>query len=196
VDRVEFYVDYDKFGTDTTGEGTDGKSYSVNWDSTLVGDGWHDFYVVAYDVSGHKTQTEIRRAYVDNSLPVPPTVLSSAPTPGKTGVSRKGNAKVNFSEMMDLGTLNKYGVGIVREGTTTRLSAKITSSADRKSVILNPYGTTTKVLAARAWYRVLLSKDAVNGLRDADEGELLQSGGAYQTTPDGKHVYFRFQTAR
>jgi hypothetical protein len=98
--------------------------------------------------------------------------------------------------MMDLGTLNKYGVGIVREGTTTRLSAAVVATTDRKSVTLNPYGTTTKVLAARAWYRVLLSVDDVSGLRDADEGKILQGGAAYQLTPDGKHVYFRFQTAR
>ncbi len=163
---------------------------------TLVEDGWHTFYVAAYDVSGHRTQTEVRWAYVYNSVAVAPTVLSSNPLPNKKGVSRKGNVKVNFSEMMDLGTLNKYGVGIVREGTTTRLSATVVASADRKSVTLKPYGNTTKVLTGRAWYRVLLSVDGVSGLSDATEGDVVQGGGADRLTPDGRHVYFRCAAAR
>ena len=192
VDRVEFYVDYDLVGTDTTGEGADGDGYSVEWDASVASSGWHYFDVVAYDVSGHRTETGVR-AYVDNRVAVPPTVLSSAPTPGKT-VARKSSVKVNFSEMMDLGTLNRYGVKLVREGTTTPISATVSSSADRKSVMLNPYGNTKKLLSARASYRVLLSTDDVGGLRDADDGELLQGGGPYAPSADGKTVSFGFKT--
>ena len=191
VERVAFYVDYEKFGTDTT---ADGNGYSVAWDSTLVESGWHSFYVVAYDVSGHEAKTEVRRAYVDNSVTVPTTVLSSNPPPNKVGVSRKFNVKVNFSETMDLGTLNRYGVKLVREGTTTLISATVVSSADRKSVTLNPYANTTKILSVRASYRLLLSRDAVVGLRDVDDGELLRGGSLYAMSADGKTASFVFKT--
>ena len=194
VDRVEFYVDYDLVGTHTTGEGADGDGYSVEWDASVASSGWHYFDVVAYDVSGHRTETGVR-AYVDNRVAVPPTVLSSAPAPGKT-VARKSSVKVNFSEMMDLGTLNRYGVKLVREGTTTSISATVTYSGDFESVTLNPYGNTKKLLSARASYRVLLSTDDVDGLRDADDGELLQGGGLYAASADGKTVSFVFKTGR
>lgn len=194
VERVEFYVDFELLGTDTTPEGVNGNGYSMNWDSTLARTGFHYFSVVAYDVSGHRVETDFTRAYVDNNPTVPPKVSSSTPAPGKTNVSRKGSVKVNFSETMNVGTLNKYGVKIVREGTTTPLSATIAASADRKSVTLNPYGNTSKLLLKKATYQVILATDEIDGLRDANEGELLQSGGLYQATPDGEQVFFRFTT--
>ena len=194
VERVEFYVDFELASTDTTPEGPNGDGYSMIWDSTLASTDWHHFSVVAYDVSGHRVETKFTRAYVDNTPVVPPKVLSSTPTPGKTNVARKGSVKVNFSEMMDLGTLNRYGVKLVREGTTTPISATVTPYADRKRVTLNPYGNTAKLLAKKATYRVTLATDEIDGLRDANEEVLLQSGGLYQATPDGEQVFFRFTT--
>ncbi len=122
-----------------------------------------------------------------------PTVLGSAPAPNKVGVRRKENVRVVFSEAMQRTTLNKYNITLYRNGSNTPLSATVAPSADNKSATLNPYGGTRKVLAARAWYEVVLWKDSASGLRDAN-GNLLQGAGLYDTSADGEYVSFWFKT--
>ncbi len=123
-----------------------------------------------------------------------PTVLGSAPAPNKVGVGRKANVRVVFSEALQRTTLNKYNITLYRNGSNTPLSATVAPSADNKSATLNPYGGTRKVLAARAWYEVVLWKDSASGLKDAN-GNLLQGAGLYETNADGEYVSFWFKTA-
>ncbi len=123
-----------------------------------------------------------------------PTVLSSAPAPEKTGVGRKSNVRVTFNEAMQRTTLNKFNVTLYRNGSSTPVSATVAPSSDNKSATLNPYGTTSKVLAARAWYEVVLWRESTGGVRDAN-GNLLQGAGPYPASADGRYVSFWFKTA-
>jgi hypothetical protein len=196
VSRVEFYVGGQKVGTDTTAGGTNGRSYSVTWNSGLDADGIFGVQARAYDAAGNEGTSGMRTVNVLNAVAaVPPTVLSSVPAPDKEGVSRKSNVKVTFAEVMQRATLNKYNVTLYRQGTSTPVSATVAPSADNRSATLNPYGTTRKMLAARAWYEVVLWREASGGPRAADDGALLGGSGLYKTSADGRYVSFWFKTA-
>lgn len=121
-----------------------------------------------------------------------PTIVSSTPTPEKTGVLRKTNVTTSFSKEMNKTTLNKYNVTLYKSGNSTQLGATVTPSSDGMSVKLNPYGSTTKLLAARTWYQAVIWKDA-EGVKDI-EGNVLKGSGNYQESSGGSYVYWWFKT--
>src|ERR1019366_2257824 len=74
VVKVEFYRDANiLLGTVTT------PPYSVNFDTTSVGDGSHCFYAKAYDQAGNVSTTSSNCVTVDNHAP---TIILTSPTAG------------------------------------------------------------------------------------------------------------------
>ncbi|WPB73765.1 Ig-like domain-containing protein [Archangium violaceum] len=74
VARVEFYRDSDTLlGTDTSAP------YAMSWDSTSVADGYHSFFVRAYDITGNVGASGWSVVTIDNTLP---SVTLTAPTQG------------------------------------------------------------------------------------------------------------------
>lgn len=61
VDRVEFYVDGNMVGNDTT------SPYSINWDTTSVNNGAYTLQAKAFDAAGNVGNSEIINVTVDNN---------------------------------------------------------------------------------------------------------------------------------
>ena len=76
---------------------------------------------------------------------VPPTVSSTSPNGGATGVRTGSNVTATFSEAMDEASVEAPGVvTLVKAGTTTPVPAQVTLSADGKTVTLNPSASLRK----------------------------------------------------
>lgn len=112
--------------------------------------------------------------------------------PEKTGVSRKANVKASFSREMNVDTLTKYNVTLYKDGATYPISAKVTPSASGSSVTLNPYGSTTNLLARSTWYQAVIWKDS-DGVKDK-AGNPLEGGGSYRENSGDTYVYWWFKT--
>ncbi len=102
-------------------------------------------------------------AFERNDL-TPPKVTTTAPSAGMTGVRRNTNLSATFSEKMDRTTLTSstfklYKVN--RDGTLTQVTnVRVGSTTDGLKAILNPFGTSTAVLAANASYRAVVTTGA------------------------------------
>jgi hypothetical protein len=73
VERVEFFVDGLRVGTDTSAP------YEVRWDSTAVADGAHSLSAKAYDTGGLAGTSTVLVLNTDNTLPA---VALTSPAPG------------------------------------------------------------------------------------------------------------------
>jgi alpha-N-arabinofuranosidase len=92
-----------------------------------------------------------------------PTVQEVVPAEGARGVSPSTNVVATFSEEMDPATLTKATFKLYRRtvnGYTQITNVTVTPSSDRRKVTLNPYGTSTKLLAKNTRYKAVLSREA------------------------------------
>lgn len=71
VSRVEFYVDNNKIGEDTS------SPYEISWNTSNVSDGSHVLKAKAYDIAGNSRESEVINVIVDNTLP---SVSITSPT--------------------------------------------------------------------------------------------------------------------
>ncbi len=78
-----------------------------------------------------------------------PRVTTTSPTYGKTGVARGTNVTATFSEAMNATTVNGTTFTLVKDGTTTKISATVTYDATTKKATLNPSAS----LAANTVYK-------------------------------------------
>lgn len=94
----------------------------------------------------------------------PPKVTATVPTAGKTGVKRNANLKVTFSEQMNRATLTKSTFKLFKvnpNGTTTQVTnVTVSPAADGPKAVLNPFGTTSTLLAANTRYRAVVTTGA------------------------------------
>ena len=87
-----------------------------------------------------------------------PTV--SAATPTGTGIGRGTNVVATFSEKMDPASITKSTFQLFRvtsTGTTQVTNVTVTPSSDGLKATLNPFGTSTSLLAANTKYRAIVS---------------------------------------
>jgi uncharacterized delta-60 repeat protein len=108
----------------------------------------------------------------------PPKVVSTTPTNNATGVLRSTNLTATFSEAVDPSTVVTDSTNntsttftLVKNGSTTRISAKVALSSDGKTATLNPYGSSTTNLARCTWYKATVStsvKDKAGNALDQD----------------------------
>ncbi len=94
----------------------------------------------------------------------PPKVTTTTPSAGKTGVRRNANLIATFSEKMDRATLTSSTFKLYRvnrDGTLKQVTnAKVGSTTDGLKATLNPFGTSTTVLAANTKYKAVVTTGA------------------------------------
>ena len=83
--------------------------------------------------------------------PAVPKVSSVTPANNATGVKRNANLTATFSEKMDPSTLTKSTFQLFKvdtDGSTTQVTnVTVTPSIDGLKATLNPFGTSTTLLA-------------------------------------------------
>lgn len=92
VDSVEFFVDGNSIGTDTS------DPFSVTWNSTGIANGTHSFTARATDDAGNQTTSAAVSATVGNSSPPTTTITSPA-----SGATVTGTVSVTANASDDLG---------------------------------------------------------------------------------------------
>jgi TolB protein len=101
----------------------------------------------------------------ENTPPnMPPTVFSVNPSEGQTGIPRKTNVTITFSEEMDTSTFDANTVKLTRG--TTSIPFTMTTSTDglgRTILALNPFGSTAQMLGKKKTYTV-----RIEGAADTD----------------------------
>jgi subtilisin len=68
----------------------------------------------------------------------PPRVKSTSPANKATGVSPSANARANFTEAMEAGTINTATFKLKRKGATNSVAATVTYNAQDRRAVLNP----------------------------------------------------------
>ena len=111
VVKVEFYRDGGVLlGTVTT------PPYSVNFDTTTVGDGSHCFYAKAYDAANNVSSSSTNCVTVDNNAPSVPAGLTA------TAVSTN-QINLSWSASSDGGGSGVAGYKVFRDGTQIATTA-------------------------------------------------------------------------
>src|SRR5207248_1462987 len=106
-----------------------GLTYSVTVVSGAAG---------AKDTSGNALAADkVWTFTIDNS---PPTVTSTSPTSGATGVARNTTVTATFSEAMDPATLTT-STFVLRNSSNAVISATVTLSSNQLVATLNPSGS-------------------------------------------------------
>ena len=87
----------------------------------------------------------------------------SAATPTGTGIGRGTNLAATFSEKMDAATINRSTFRLFKvtpTGTTQVTSATVTPSSNGLKATLNPFGTSSTLLAKNTRYKAVLTTGA------------------------------------
>ena len=123
---------------------------------------------------------------------IPPRVTTTSPAAGKTEVTRNTNLSATFSEKMDRTTLTKATFQLFKvngDGTVTQITnVKVGSTTDGLKAILNPFGTSTTMLAANTRYRAVVT----TGAKDEAGNRLDQNSTATGSQP----MVWSFTTGR
>jgi hypothetical protein len=94
----------------------------------------------------------------------PPKVASVLPANKATGVKRNANLTATFSETMDKNTLTKSTFKLFKvnsDGTTTQITnVTVSSTSDGLKARLNPYGTSSTLLAKNTKYKAVVTTGA------------------------------------
>jgi hypothetical protein len=85
-----------------------------------------------------------------------PMVVAISPANGTTGVARGINVAATFSEKMQSATV-KSSFKLYKAGATTPISASVNYDAVSRKATLNPYGTSTTLLAKKTRYKAVVT---------------------------------------
>ena len=99
----------------------------------------------------------------------PPTVTSTSPANGATGVSRTANITATFSEAMDPATVNAGNVELRRPYRHARVESSVTLSTNGRTVTLNP----TPTLAALTVYTLTIKGGAIDPRVNGSGGQCI-----------------------
>ena len=134
-----------------------------------LADGEHTFRVRAVDGGGSVFAESSRPWTVDTTRP---TVTRVSPANQATGVFRWTNVVATFSEVMDKATLTKANFKLYKmtaSGPIQVTNATVIPSSDGRKATLNPYGTSTTLLAKGTKYKAVVTtrvKDLVGNAPD------------------------------
>jgi hypothetical protein len=163
---------------------TSPKSYS-NLSRHQLWETSYRFEVKAIDHAGNVDPTPASRGWFIDTDTTAPTLMSTFPTAGTTGVARTTNITATFSERMDpfSVTTSTFKLFKCSSTTSTNCATQITNvavglSTDRLMATLNPYGTSSTLLASRTKYKVVVT----TGVRDEAGNALSQQKVWYFTT--------------
>ena len=119
-----------------------------------------------------------------------PTVTSTTPANGAADVKRSANLAASFSEKMSRSTLSASTFELFKvnpDGSTTPVTnVTVSPSTDGRKATLNPFGTSSKLLAANAKYKTAVSTET----RDLASNQLDQS----PTTAGKQQKVWTFKT--
>ena len=143
-------------------------------DYTNLGKGQHTFSVRAVDKAGNVDPTPASRSWtIDTSDTQAPKVTSTVPASNATGVKRNANLTATFSEKMDPLSITKSTFKLFKvnaDGSTTQITnVTVSKSTDGLKATLNPFGTSTTLLAKSTSYRAIVTtgaKDVAGNLLD------------------------------
>src|SRR5215204_660594 len=119
-----------------------------------------------------------------------PKVSSVTPANNATGVKRNANLTATFSEKMDPSTLTNATFKLFKvntDGSTTQVTnATVTPSTDGLKATLNPFGTSTTLLAKSTKYKAIVTTEA----KDVTGNPLDQN----PTTSGNQQMAWSFKT--
>jgi hypothetical protein len=151
-----------------------------------LSDGEHTFQVRATDKAGN-VATQSRTWTVDT---VAPMVTSTTPTNKATAVLRDQTLAATFSEKMNPDTISKSTFKLFKinpDGSTKRIrNTTVTLSTDGLSAKLDPFGTSSTVLAANTRYKAVVT----TGAKDLVGNQLDQNS----TRTGNQPKVWRFKT--
>ena len=179
----------------STSLGFDARS-SVSWGgarSDVYPGGEFSYYDLAFNQ--WTTRNDIRdlafQTYVTPDTTAP-KVDSVSPAAGAKGVTRDTTLTAHFSEKMDASTLTAATFKLFKvnsDGTTRRVTnALVTPSEDGLSVTLDPYGSSSTLLARNTRYKAVLT----TGAKDLAGNALDQNA----TTTGNQQKTWYFTTGR
>jgi hypothetical protein len=128
----------------------------------------------------------VRTASAGNAAP---KVTAVAPQNGATGVKRNTNLTATFSEKMDPTTLTNSNFKLFKvtsSGTTQITNVSVSLSPDGLKATLNPFGTTTTLLAKSTKYKAVVT----TGAKDVAGNSLDQNS----TTSGNQQMAWSFKT--
>jgi hypothetical protein len=160
-------------------------------DYTNLGEGQHTFSVRAVDKAGNVDPTPASRSWtIDTADTQAPKVTSTVPASNATGVKRNTNLTATFSEKMDPSTLTKSTFKLSKvntDGSTTQITnVTVTPSTDGLKATLNPFGTSTTLLAKSTKYKAVVTM----GTKDMAGNPLDQN----PTTSGTQQMVWSFKT--
>ena len=107
----------------------------------------------ATDAAGNTDNSPASRTWTVDATA--PTVGSTTPADGATGVQRNTNLSATFSEKMDPATLSASTVTLTKAGTTTPVQARVSYDVASQTLTLDPFpDNPTQKLARRTTYTV------------------------------------------
>jgi hypothetical protein len=128
------------------------------------------------DLAGHTLAQDYSWSFTTAADTMAPRVSTATPT--GTGVARGTNAIATFSKRMDPTSITTSTFKLFKcsSTTSTNCATQITNvavslSTDRLSATLNPYGTSSTLLAGRTKYKVVITtgaKDEAGNQLDQD----------------------------
>src|SRR5919112_5433671 len=128
------------------------------------------------DLAGHALVQDYSWSFTTAADTTAPRVGTATPT--GTGVTRDTNATATFSERMDPTSIDTSTFKLFRcsSTTSTNCASQITNvtislSTDRLKATLNPFGTSSTLLAGRTKFKVVLTtgaKDEAGNQLDQD----------------------------
>jgi hypothetical protein len=120
-------------------------------------------------------ETEYTREVTVNNIA--PRVTGTTPASAATEVARGASLTANFSEVMKQTTLNQSTFKLFKVtsvGTTQVTNVTVSSSADGLSATLDPFGTSSTLLAKNTKYRATITtgaKDLASNALDQDSAK-------------------------
>ena len=131
---VQFLLDGANLGAEVTTA-----PYALNWNTTSASNGAHTISARARDAAGNQATSAAVSVTVSNSAAdtTPPTVTSTSPAGGATGVSRTASVTVTFSEAMNATTIDFITVEL-RDPSNVLVPAAVAYNVSNKRATLNP----------------------------------------------------------
>jgi hypothetical protein len=151
----------------------------------------HTFSVRAVDKAGNIDPTPASRSWtIETADTQAPKVTSTLPASNATGVKRNTNITATFSEKMDPLSITKSTFKLFKvntDGSTTQITnVSVTPSTDGLKATLNPFGTTTTLLAKSTKYKAVVT----TGAKDVAGNPLDQN----PTTSGNQQMVWSFKT--
>jgi hypothetical protein len=134
---------------------------------TNLAEGSHTFRVLATDTAGNVDASPAERTWTVDT--VGPTVDTTMPADGATGVAATNDVSATFSEAMNATTISGSTFALLKQGTTTPVTAQVSYDSASRKATLNPEAN----LEPGVLYTATV-KGSANGVKDAAGNPLAQ----------------------